>query len=374
MSLSPDALAAALAIPDLTADPAHAVRLVVDEVVAALTRRWPVTVVEHRPHPVVDVADNYDRLGYAPDAVTRDARYSHYVTPATMLRSHVSAGVPPALRELAAAPVPDVLLVLPGMVHRRDAVDRHHVGTPHQLDLWRIVRDRPMRAADLAEMIEVVATAAVPDAQVRAVPAVHPYTVAGRQVDVRNSSGWVELAECGLAAPAVLARAGLDPTRWSGLALGMGLDRAVMLRKGIPDIRLLRGTDPRIAGQMHDLTPWRPVSQQPPARRDLSLVLDAADADAELLGDRARAALGTDADALEELSLRAVTAHEQLPARLGTRPGQVNALVRLLLRPVDRTLTAEEANALRDRVYAALHRGPVQEWAIGAPRGAAGAG
>lgn len=51
---------------------------------------------------------------------------------------------------------------------------------------------------------------------------------------------WVELAECGLASPDVLAGAGLDPTLWSGLALGMGLDRALMLRKGIPNIRLLR--------------------------------------------------------------------------------------------------------------------------------------
>ncbi|MGI5128744.1 hypothetical protein ACQEVB_18190 [Pseudonocardia sp. CA-107938] len=364
MLLSPDALSAALAVRDLT-DPAagpHAVQLVVNDVVAALTARWRVPAIEHRPHPVVDVADNYDRLGYAPDAVTRDARYSHYVTPTTMLRSHVSSGVPGALRALD-RDTTDVLLVLPGMVHRRDAVDRHHVGTPHQLDLWRIVRDRPMRPADLAGMIDAVAAAAVPGRAVRTEPAVHPYTVDGCQVDVRDGDGWVELAECGLAAPAVLAGAGLDPARWSGLALGMGLDRAVMLRKGVPDIRLLRATDPRIAGQMLDLSPWRPVSQRPPARRDLSLVLDAADADVELLGDRARAALGPDADALEELSLRAITPHEQLPPRLGTRPGQVNALVRLVLRPVDRTLTAAAANALRDRVYAALHEGPVAEWA-----------
>ena len=281
-----------------------------------------------------------------------------------MLRSHVSAGIPPALRALAAdGGPPDVLLVLPGMVHRRDAVDRQHVGTPHQLDLWRIVRHHPMRPADLADMLATVAAAVVPGRDVRTVPATHPYTVDGRQVDVRHGDEWVELAECGLAAPAVLAGAGLDPSRWSGLALGMGLDRAVMLRKRLPDIRLLRGSDPRIAGQMLDLAPWRPVSQQPPARRDLSLVLAAADADVELLGDRARTALGADADALEELTLRAVTPHEGLPPRLGTRPGQVNALVRLLLRPVDRTLTAAEANDLRDRVYAALHEGPVAEWA-----------
>lgn len=367
MLLTPAELARALAVRDLT-DPAagpHAVQLVLAEVVAALTARWDVPAVEHRPHPVVAVADNYDRLGYPPAAVTRDARYSHYVTSTTMLRSHVSAGVPPALRALAADGPADVLLVLPGMVHRRDAVDRHHVGTPHQLDLWRIARDRPLGAADLAGMIATVAAAAAPGREVRTVPAAHPYTVGGRQVDVRDGGGWLELAECGPAHPAVLAGAGLDPARWSGLALGMGLDRAVVLRKGLPDIRLLRGTDPRIAAQLLDLAPWRPVSQQPPARRDLSLVLSADAADVELLGDRARAALGADAECVEELTLRAVTPHAELPARLGSRPGQVNALVRLLLRPVDRTLTAAEANRLRDRVYGELHEGPVREWAAG---------
>jgi phenylalanyl-tRNA synthetase beta subunit len=54
----------------------------------------------------------------------------------------------------------------------------------------------------------------------------------------------------------------------------MGLDRALMLRKGIDDIRLLRSTEPRIAAQLFDLSPWRPVSCQPPVRRDLSIVVD----------------------------------------------------------------------------------------------------
>jgi phenylalanyl-tRNA synthetase alpha chain len=185
-------------------------------------------------------------------------------------------------------------------------------------------------------------------------------------VEVRIGDDWVELAECGLAAPHVLATAGLDPRRWHGLALGMGLDRAVMLRKGVPDIRLLRATDPRIAEQMLDLTPWRPVSMLPPARRDLSIVAGA-EADDELLGDRARAALGPDADLLEGLTVLARTPHERLPtpaqARLGTRPGQDNVLLRMILRPLDRTLTDAEANVVRDRVYAALHEGPHHEWA-----------
>jgi phenylalanyl-tRNA synthetase alpha chain len=175
-----------------------------------------------------------------------------------MLRSHTTAGVPPVLRALAAEPDPpdDVLLVLPGLVYRRDVIDRLHVGAPHQADLWRIVRWTRMSTRDLDGMVDALATAVLPDGgRRRWEAAAHPYTEHGRQVDVHTGDGWVELAECGLAAPAVLAAAGLDPVRWSGLALGMGLDRAVMLRKGLPDIRLLRATDPRIAADRTGASP-----------------------------------------------------------------------------------------------------------------------
>jgi phenylalanyl-tRNA synthetase alpha chain len=372
--LTPGEIASALQIRDLSdpADGPHAMQLLLDAAVDALSRRWRCAVDVRRTRALVTVEDNYDRLGYAPVAITRDGRYTRYVSDTVMLRSHVSAGIPPALRALAADPSPpdDVLLVLPGLVHRRDVIDRLHVGTPHQVDLWRIVRGR-MTVDDLHDMIATLVPALLPVATWRTEPAEHPYTEHGLQVDVDAGGEWVELAECGLAAPHVLAGAGLDTREWSGLALGMGLDRALMLRKGIPDIRLLRAADPRIASQMVDLAPWRPVSMMPPVVRDLSIVVDAP-ADEEVLGDQARGAV--DGDVLESLAVRATTPHERLPehvrARLGTRPGQVNALVRIVLRPVDRTLTDAEANDVRDRVYAALHCGPVMEWArppVGAP-------
>jgi phenylalanyl-tRNA synthetase alpha chain len=150
----------------------------------------------------------------------------------------------------------------------------------------------------------------------------------------------------------------------------MGLDRAVMLRKGIDDIRLLRSENPEIRAQLLDLARYRPVSLMPAVRRDLSLVLaDSAEADVELLGDRARGALGTDADVLAALEIKAVTPTAELPPaavdRLRMDPGDVNVLLRLVLQPLDRTLTDEQANRLRDRVYVALHRGKVQELIAG---------
>ncbi len=358
----------ALSIRDLT-DPEqghHALQLLVTSAEEALAAAWGATVVRHRAHPVVPIEDNYDRLGYPPDGPARDARYTRYVSEVQLLRTQTSAMIPPLLRRLRGDG--DWLVSCPGIVYRRDVIDRQHAGEPHQLDLWRI-RDTGrgrLGDADLAAMIDRVVAAVLPGARHRTSAAVHPYTEHGRQIDVERAGAWIEIGECGLAHPAVLAAAGLDPARWSGLAMGLGLDRLLMLRKGIDDIRLLRSGDPRVASQMTDLAPYRPVSRRPPVRRDLSVVV-AADLTAEEMGDRVRAALGDDAATIEAVELLAETAHDALPpaaiARLGIAPGQKNALVRVTLRDLARTLSHDEANALRDRIYAALHQGTRWEWA-----------
>jgi phenylalanyl-tRNA synthetase alpha chain len=354
-------------VRDLT-DPAqgpHALQLIVDRITDNLAEAWPVQVRTHRADPVVSLADNYDNLGYPADAVTREARYTRYVDDGHVLRSHTSAIIPGALRRLAVdRQHDDVLLVCPGVCYRRDSVDWQHTGTPQQLDLWRITRG-PQE--DLHRMIALVVEAALPGLEWRAVPSEHPYTTEGRQIDVRWNDDWIEIGECGLAAAHVLNNAGLGKD-WTGLAMGLGLDRILMLVKGIPDIRLLRSADPRIASQMLDLAPYRPVSHLPPIRRDLSLVMsERTEVTAEALGDRVREALGDEADAVETVAIAGITSYADLPAqardRLGIRRDQRNVLVRLILRPLDRTLTDAEANVLRDRVYAELHEGAVAEWA-----------
>jgi phenylalanyl-tRNA synthetase alpha chain len=254
-------------------------------------------------------------------------RHTRYVDRRRMLRSHSTAMIPAALRALAAEPVDDVLLVCPGVVYRRDAIDRLHAPTPHQLDLWRIAR-RPLGHGDLREMVGVLVEALTPGRPWRWEPRVHPYTLDGRQVDVCWDGEWVEVAECGLAHPEVLGRAGLAGR--NGLALGMGLDRLLMLRKAIPDIRLLRSADPRIAGQMTDLASYRPVSAMPAIRRDLSVAVEAADT-AEDLGDRVREALGPDADAVEEVTVLAETPPDRLPPQAIARlnPGPCDSVSRV---------------------------------------------
>lgn len=149
-----DQLQHALALRDLT-DPdsgSHAIQMLVDVAVDALAQRWRCDVRRERGPRVVPLDDNYDHLRYPPADVTRDARYTRYVADGHVLRSHASAMIPPALARLADNPAEDVLLVCPGITYRRDAIDRLRTGTPHQLDLWRINRQR-IGDAELDEML-----------------------------------------------------------------------------------------------------------------------------------------------------------------------------------------------------------------------------
>lgn len=341
----------ALSLRDLT-DPTagpHAMQLLLAEIHAAL----PGPVRTHRASPIVSIADNYDRLGYPEGGAARDARYTRYVCDTALLRSQTSAMIPPLLDAVEH----DVILSCAGLVYRRDVIDRLHVGEPHQVDLWRIASE-PLGHDDLHAMIAAVVGAALPGAAWRTEPAVHPYTTDGLQIDVAHDGAWIEIGECGLAA--------IMPAGRYGLAMGLGLDRLVMLRKGLDDIRLLRASDPRIATQMLDLSPYRPVSAMPEVRRDLSIAIDRVPLPEEL-GDRVRAALGDRCDLVESVAIISATPATQLPpaaiARLGIAPAQTNLLVRVVLRSLDRTLTHDECNELRDVIYAALHRGTEHVWA-----------
>jgi len=105
----------------------------------------------------------------------------------------------------------------------------------------------------------------------------------------------------------------------------------------------------------------------PPITRDLSVAV-AEDEDEETLGDRVRDALGGDASCVEEVRVLSATPSDRLPEsaarRLGARPGQKNLLVRVVLRDLEKTLTNDAANALRDRIYLAIHQGTEHQWAV----------
>jgi phenylalanyl-tRNA synthetase alpha chain len=358
--LTPEQLSQALALPDLS-DPAqgvHAINVLVWEIAAALRSKYRLGPEIHRGSRIVSVEDNYDWLYYPSEGAARDSRYTRYVGPGHLLRTQMTAAIPGALR--SRPPVDqDRLLMAPGIVYRRDSVDRLHCGEPHQMDVWLVSRRRVSRT-DLLELIQAVLHAALPGCEYRCSPATHPYTVRGLEVEVHDNGSYTEVLECGEILPRLLDDAGLPSDSHSGLALGMGLDRLVMLRKGLDDIRLLRCSDPRVAGQMRDLAKYRPVSRQPAIRRNLSVAVEA-DLTPEEIGDRVRTALGSRAEQVEEVVVVCETGYEALAVpireRLGMAQGQKNVLVRVTIRDPARSVPRQEANVLAQHIYQALHRG-----------------
>ena len=80
-------------------------------------------------------------------------------------------------------------------------------------------------------------------------PSYFPFTEPSAEVDIRWEKSWLEVLGCGMVHPNVLRHGGIDPDEWSGFAFGMGLDRLVMLRYGIDDIRHLHSADLRFFRQ-----------------------------------------------------------------------------------------------------------------------------
>jgi phenylalanyl-tRNA synthetase alpha chain len=366
--LSASALEASLAIRDLT-DPLqglHTVGLVVERVQSALDHLWGAPPRLLRASPIVGVADNYDRLGYPPQAAARSPRYARYLDNGRLLRTQMTSAVPSWLDGVGLHAQEDAVL-LPGLVWRRDCVDRRHVGEPHQLDVWRVSARCRLARADLLAMVDAVVACVLPGVQWRAHETSHPYTSQGLEVEAMVGGRWMEILECGEAAGHLLLGSGLEPSAWSGLAMGIGLDRMVMIAKGLDDIRLLRAADPRIARQMLDLSPWRPVSSHQASTRDLSVARDPG-LDDEMLGDIVRDALGEDAGLVEEASVVSRWAAHELPQaaciRLGLDDGQENLLVRVVVRALDGPLPKARTAAIYDRVYAALHQGSASGYAV----------
>lgn len=356
-----------LAIPDLTeGKQPHAISLLYERVAEYMRQAHKKSDVRvYRKDPIVTVADNYDNLLIASDNISRSSTYTHYVDNEHILRTHTTAQIPAILRELAATRKDwnDIAILLPGLAYRRDVTDKKHVGQVHMLEMWRIVKtgkDKPIVKDDLLDVVKGVANTAAPSWRLRIIDSPHPYTKQGIEVNAVLGDRDIEILECGLINDQILANAGLDPSEYSGWALGMGLDRLVMTLKNIPDVRYLRSTNPKIAAQMKDLEKYHEVSSQPAIQRDMSYSIPANYVEEDINED-IREALGDKQNILESVEILSETAYKDLPLkiqeRLGIASDQKNVLVRITLRHLERTLENKEANEIYDDIYEKINHG-----------------
>lgn len=352
-----------LAVPDLTdSKEPHAVKLLYQKIEDYIRASHPSSqIMVYRGSPIVSVEDNYDNLLIDKDNISRSSTYTHYVDETHILRTHDTAHIPGILRDLAKRDDwDDVVILTPAVVYRRDVTDKKHLSAIHMLGIWRVCKNKQIVRQDLKGVVEGIAKVAAPGWKLRIVDMPHPYTTEGMEVNAVKEDRDIEIMECGLINPKILANAGLDPKVYSGWASGIGLDRLVMTLKSIPDIRYLRSTNPKIARQMKDLELYHEVSNQPAIRRDMSYSVPENYVE-EDINECIRIALGDEVDVLESVEVLDETAYADLPKkiqdRLGILPKQKNVLVRITLRHLEKTLTKGDANRLYDRIYRKVNHG-----------------
>ncbi len=202
---------------------------------------------------------NFDALNFLPDHPARTMQDTFFVAPpdsGLVLRTHTS---PVQVRALIERGVP-TYVVCPGRTYRTDELDATH--TPVFSQVEGLAVDEGLTMAHLKGTLDAFAHAMFgPSVRTRLRPAYFPFTEPSAEPDLScwicdgadpgcrtcQGSGWVEWGGCGMVHPVVLASCGVDPERYSGFAFGMGLERTLMVRHNLADMRDLVEGDVRVA-------------------------------------------------------------------------------------------------------------------------------
>lgn len=169
--------------------------------------------------------------------------------PGLVLRTHTS---PVQGREMLERGAP-LYIACPGKVFRTDALDATHTPVFHQVEGLAV--DKGLTMADLKGTLDHFARAMFgPEARTRLRPSFFPFTEPSAEMDLwfpqkKGGAGWIEWGGCGMVNPEVLRNAGIDPDEYTGFAFGMGLERTLMFRHGIADMRDIVEGDVRFSLQ-----------------------------------------------------------------------------------------------------------------------------
>ncbi|KKT91252.1 MAG: hypothetical protein UW92_C0015G0002 [Candidatus Jorgensenbacteria bacterium GW2011_GWA2_45_13] len=371
---SPETIEKLLSVEDLTlpsreGQERNIVGRVYDQVLTKLTEHNFPNINVIRGNSTVDVKDNFDKLLFSPGNPGRSSTYTRYVDGDHILRTHTSALIPSTFENLEKN-IDQATFVLPGLVYRRDVIDPKHLDVFHQIDVWTLQKNKAhgrVSRENLLELAKTVFEAACPGAKMIVYEAKHPYTIDGIEVYAGVDGKEIEVFEAGLAHPDVLKNSGIDPEEYSGLALGMGVERLIMARKNLPDIRLIRSTDPRVVKQMTNMEKFKDVSDKPAIARDMSYCVNKNDTEEDIC-EAIRDAFGDKSDLLEQVEVLERTPFDKLnpiaKERLGAKEDQDNVLVRIILRHPDKTLTKKESAELYSKAYPKLHKGTTKGYEV----------
>jgi phenylalanyl-tRNA synthetase alpha chain len=206
---------------------------------------------------------NFEALNIPPHHPARDMQDTFYIDKPgkdgaldLVMRTQTSAAQVRSLQKYGAP----LRVIIPGRVFRCEATDVRHEHTFYQLE--GLMVDKNINFSHLKGVLETVGRALYgPATQLRLRPKFYPFVEPGTNGEytcflcqgkgcrVCKQTGWLEILGCGLVHPNVLKAGGIDPEKYSGFAFGFGLDRLVMLKYGIDDVRLFHGGDLRFLEQ-----------------------------------------------------------------------------------------------------------------------------
>lgn len=199
---------------------------------------------------------NFVALNIPADHPARDDHASFYFNDEVLLRTETSAVQIRTMEDRK----PPVRVISPGRVHRRDAVDRTHSHTFHQVEGFLV--DTDVTFGDLKGTLAAFARRFFGETvSMRFRPHYFPFTEPSAEVDIScttcggsgcgvcSNTGWIEVLGSGMIHPKVLENVGYDPDQLSGFAFGMGVERLAMLKYGIDDMRLFFENDLRFLRQ-----------------------------------------------------------------------------------------------------------------------------
>lgn len=193
---------------------------------------------------------NFEALNLPKDHPARDTQDTFYISDNVLLRTQTS----PVQVRVMEKQKPPIRIIAPGRVYRSDEVDANHSPLFHQIEGLAI--DKGITMGDLKGTLETFAKRLYgDDAVVRFRPHHFPFTEPSAEMDIQcfscggkgcrlcKNEGWIEILGCGMVHPKVLENCGINPEEYQGFAFGIGLERIVMRKFKIDDMRLLYEND-----------------------------------------------------------------------------------------------------------------------------------
>ncbi len=201
---------------------------------------------------------NFEALNIPPHHPARDMQDTFWTEDGNLLRTHTSPIQVRGMEKLK----PPFKVIGPGRVFRYEEIDASHENTFYQVEGMMI--DKNISVSNLIYFMKVLLREIFKtDVHIRLRPGYFPFVEPGFELDINclicggkgcsvcKHSGWVELLPCGLVHPSVLKHGKIDPEKWSGFAFGLGLNRLVMMKYGINDIRHFQSGDIRFLKQFN---------------------------------------------------------------------------------------------------------------------------